>query len=173
MGIGKNLGYTKDVFFRNKGFANHLNVLGGEDDLFVNEVAGKANTAVALEKKSIMECTAPINFIEWFSKKKLQLSTVRYYDKKSRFRILTEYFSRLLFYGAAIYLMTDPNWIWISAVALFLAIVVKTIIIKLNMMRLQEKDLLLPSLLMDPLMPFVLGIIRIANVLRPRRPKWN
>src|ERR1043166_9402215 len=43
MGVGRNLAYTKDLFFRNKGFASHQHILSGDDDLFVNENANKNN----------------------------------------------------------------------------------------------------------------------------------
>ena len=35
MGIGRNLCYTKTLFFANKGFASHMHVMSGDDDLFV------------------------------------------------------------------------------------------------------------------------------------------
>ena len=44
MGTGRNLAYRKELFFENKGFASHYELASGDDDLFINEVARKANT---------------------------------------------------------------------------------------------------------------------------------
>ena len=48
MGVGRNLAYKKSLFFDNKGFANHLHIPSGDDDLFINEVASPNNTAVSI-----------------------------------------------------------------------------------------------------------------------------
>jgi glycosyltransferase involved in cell wall biosynthesis len=48
MGVGRNLSYRKELFFRNKGFSAINNLPGGDDDLFINKVATKTNTAVVL-----------------------------------------------------------------------------------------------------------------------------
>ena len=39
MGVGRNMAYRKSLFFERKGFASHLNLASGDDDLFVNENA--------------------------------------------------------------------------------------------------------------------------------------
>ena len=36
MGIGRNLAYRKELFYREKGFSAHLNLQRGDDDLFIN-----------------------------------------------------------------------------------------------------------------------------------------
>ena len=43
MGVGRNLAYRQSLFFKNKGFASHYQLLSGDDDLFINEVANKKN----------------------------------------------------------------------------------------------------------------------------------
>lgn len=47
MGVGRNLAYRKKLFLEGKGFHSHLSVMGGDDDLFVNEHARSGNTEVA------------------------------------------------------------------------------------------------------------------------------
>jgi biofilm PGA synthesis N-glycosyltransferase PgaC len=46
MGVGRNLAYRKDLFFRKKGFGAHNHIISGDDDLFVNANASGANTRV-------------------------------------------------------------------------------------------------------------------------------
>ncbi|MCR5014254.1 MAG: glycosyltransferase, partial [Bacteroidales bacterium] len=48
MGIGKNLSYRKQLFFRNKGFTSHYTMPAGDDDVFISQVATKKNTKVCI-----------------------------------------------------------------------------------------------------------------------------
>jgi len=50
MGVGRNMAYRKSLFFENKGFASHLKIVSGDDDLFVNENATKKNTKIVINK---------------------------------------------------------------------------------------------------------------------------
>ncbi len=173
MGVGRNMGYLKQLFYRHKGFASHLRVLSGDDDLFVNEATTPTNTQVELSPESFTISVAPASFGEWFRQKKRHLSTSPYYKTSSKLRLGAEYLSRLLFYSSAILLLFTAHWIWVAVAAWGLLSIVRLVIIKLSMKRLNERDLLLPSLLLDPLIPIILGIIRISNIIRPREPKWN
>ncbi|MFC2080162.1 glycosyltransferase [Bacteroidota bacterium] len=172
-GVGRNLAYKKELFFRHKGFASHLKVIAGDDDLFVSEAATRSNTAIELSKKSFMISEAPSSLGEWLKQKKRRLSTVKFYKTSSKIRFETEYLSRILYYISAIYLLFYDHWFWIALGALFVLSFTKLVVVKLTMKRLDERDLLLPSLLLDPLMPLILGLIRISNLIRPREPKWN
>ncbi|MDE6802036.1 MAG: glycosyltransferase [Muribaculaceae bacterium] len=53
-----NLGYSRKLFFDHKGFARSLNLHGGDDDLFIDEVANGDNTAVELSEASIVRVKA-------------------------------------------------------------------------------------------------------------------
>jgi poly-beta-1,6-N-acetyl-D-glucosamine synthase len=173
MGVGRNMAYIRQLFYRHKGFAGHLNVLSGDDDLFVNEAATKTNTKVELSGKSFTLSAPPESFRQWFRQKKRHLSTGAYYKTSSKIRLGTEYISRMLFYISAVILLFKDDWIWIAGAAWVLLSLVRLVLLKLSMKRLDESDLLLSSLLLDPLMPVILGIIRISNMIRPREPKWN
>ena len=49
-GTELNLAYTRDVFFRNRGFSRSLNLKFGDDDIFINEISNSRNTAVVLHR---------------------------------------------------------------------------------------------------------------------------
>ncbi len=86
MGVGRNLMYRKELFFRNKGFYTHGNVLGGDDDLFVNEVADFRNTACNLDPDSFMYSVPKRTWREWFVQKRRHLGVGKFYRK--RFKLL-------------------------------------------------------------------------------------
>ncbi|MEP2774162.1 MAG: glycosyltransferase [Fulvivirga sp.] len=52
MGVGRNLAYRKSLFLTNKGFNGYMNVMGGDDDLFVNKHATQANSSLVFEANS-------------------------------------------------------------------------------------------------------------------------
>ena len=53
-GTELNLAYTRDAFFRNKGFSGTLNLKYGDDDVFINEIATGRNTRVVLHPESFV-----------------------------------------------------------------------------------------------------------------------
>jgi glycosyltransferase involved in cell wall biosynthesis len=54
MGVGRNLAYRKQLFLSTKGFNSHLNVTGGDDDLFVNQHATSENTAARIGANALV-----------------------------------------------------------------------------------------------------------------------
>lgn len=98
MGVGRNLSYKKDVFFRNKGFSAINHVAGGDDDLFINKVATKDNTAVVIDPDTFMLSEPKKSFSEWFRQKSRHYTTAKYY--KPRHKLLLGLYSatHFLFY---------------------------------------------------------------------------
>ena len=103
MGVGRNLAYKKDLFFKNKGFANHINLISGDDDLFIQEVANEENTTIALDSDSHTSSLAEKNWIDWFSQKRRHYSTASRYNLKTKFYLIIDPFSTILFYAIPIY----------------------------------------------------------------------
>lgn len=53
-GIGFNLAYRRDIFFKAKGFSRSLILQNGDDDLFINQITTRENTAVVLSEDALM-----------------------------------------------------------------------------------------------------------------------
>lgn len=58
-GTAFNLAYKKDLFYRYKGFSEHLHLLYGDDDLFVRRITEDAPCAVELSSSSIVTVVEP------------------------------------------------------------------------------------------------------------------
>lgn len=173
MGVGRNLAYTRPLFFRNKGFASHLKLQSGDDDLFIKETATRNNTAIETGPESFTISVPPSTFGSWIRQKRRHITTGKYYRGSTKFRLAAEYISRILFYTSIVILLFQDHWKWIALCIYGLLSIIKLIRVKWVMRRLNEKDLLLPSLLIDPLLPLILGMLRVANIFRPREHKWN
>ena len=79
MGVGRNLAYTKKEFFDANGFINHIKVRSGDDDLFINQVATKQNTAICFSKNSFTQSIPKTTFKDWITQKRRHISTAKHY----------------------------------------------------------------------------------------------
>lgn len=173
MGVGRNLAYTKSLFYDTNGFTSHLKVRSGDDDLFVNEAAKRNNTAVQFHPESLTISEPPARFGTWIKQKRRHFTTGKYYRAGSRWRLGTELISRIFFYGTLIALLWVDSWWYVALAAGLVQSILKMAVLKAVMVRLNEKDLLLPSFLLEPLMPLILGAIRIMNLKSRGEPKWS
>lgn len=81
MGVGRNLAYRKALFLSGKGFSRHMSVVGGDDDLFVNDHANGKNTLVCAEPSAIVYSEPKETLSAFFTQKVRHLSA----GKKYRF----------------------------------------------------------------------------------------
>jgi len=85
MGVGRNLAYCKSLFLASKGFQNHLKIVGGDDDLFVNANANASNTSVCTHLQAQVFSVPKRTWKAWFRQKKRHLSVGKFYRKKHQF----------------------------------------------------------------------------------------
>ncbi|GAA4340395.1 glycosyltransferase [Mucilaginibacter gynuensis] len=98
MGVGRNLAYTKTLFFSNKGFASHMHVLPGDDDLFVNENATPDNTTIEIHPDAFVFTDAKTSLGGWFRQKKRHMGVGKLYKSKHRRMLSWDAVSGFLFY---------------------------------------------------------------------------
>ena len=108
MGVGKNLSYRKELFYRNKGFISHYTTTVGEDDLFISQVATKKNTEVLIDAENTILTTPTNNFKLWMRQKSSRYSTVSKYSTSARLSLSLFYISQFLFYVSFIALLFLP-----------------------------------------------------------------
>lgn len=102
MGCGRNMAYRKSLYYKQKGFASHLNLQRGEDDLFINETANGKNTRVEVGPESIVRITEPHYRKNWYEDKLSYTMTSRHYKGISRYVMGFETCTRLLFLAMVI-----------------------------------------------------------------------
>ncbi len=130
MGVGRNMAYRKDVFFRMKGFASNLHLRSGDDDLMVNAAANKFNTKVEISPESVTWSEPNKTLRKWMFQKERHLSVSSFYNAKSKFRLSLEPAMRGLFYLSFIIVLIFGNLIsMITVGTLFLVRTVSQLII--------------------------------------------
>ena len=121
MGVGRNLSYTKSIFFENKGFARHQHIMSGDDDLFVQQAAkaAKVNTVVAPE--SFMYSPGPTGIRSFFKQKIRHLSTGKEYLAKYKRWLGIYSISQIILYAAIISFVSVYPKLWYFGLAILLA----------------------------------------------------
>ncbi|MFZ2431340.1 MAG: glycosyltransferase [Lutibacter sp.] len=143
MGVGRNLAYTKTIFFKVNGFANHMHIKSGDDDLFVNQVATKENTAISCSQDSFTESFPKTTFKDWIHQKRRHISTASLYKPVHKFLLGLFFSSQLLFWILGIIVLSFLyNW-QIVAGLIFTRILFLYLVIGYSAKKLNERDLIL------------------------------
>lgn len=98
MGVGRNLAYKKELFFKNKGFASHMHILSGDDDLFVNAVANKNNVNIVVNKNSFILSEPKYSLADYIKQKTRHFSAGKMYKLKHKIQLSLIPFSAIAFF---------------------------------------------------------------------------
>jgi glycosyltransferase involved in cell wall biosynthesis len=110
MGVGRNLSYKKGLFFQVKGFSSLNHIPSGDDDLFINKVATKKNTAIVVDPDAITLSEPKKKFSEWRKQKNRHYTSAKYYKPVHKFLLGLYTFSQFLFYPAFVAAMIFFDW---------------------------------------------------------------
>lgn len=92
-----NLSYTKGVYYKAKGFSQHLNLESGEDDIILND-ANVQNAEVELSAGSIIVSNRALTPNSYRHAKEQRLDNKKRYSTSIRTSLFIERASRMLFY---------------------------------------------------------------------------
>jgi len=128
MGVGRNMAYKKSLFFKNKGFAAHMHIPSGDDDLFVNANATSGNTEIRIHKDTHMWSEPKTSYMAYVRQKKRHLGAGKLYKAKHRMMLSIQYIFQLLFYGFGASLLFFPGTIYIGLGIFALSVVIKSVV---------------------------------------------
>lgn len=172
MGVGRNLAYTKELFYKQKGFSNHYHINSGDDDLFVNQVATAQNVNVSFDKNAITYSLAKKTFKDWRLQKARHLTTAPLYNPSSKTKIAYSYFSQYYFYFSLFALVVSLKTLILIPIVLLLKMIFQWILLNKITKKLNEKDLLAGSVIYELILLFIYPIFHIAK--RFNKPnKWT
>ncbi|HCN83092.1 MAG TPA: transmembrane glycosyltransferase [Sphingobacteriaceae bacterium] len=116
MGVGRNLSYTRSLFFRGKGFASHMHILSGDDDLFVNQHANNDNTVIEIHADSHVWTEPKRTLSSFFTQKLRHMGAGKAYRSSHKQMLFLQAGSAIAFYIFLIALIAfqAPWWILVS-----------------------------------------------------------
>ncbi len=172
MGVGRNLAYSKELFFQMKGFSTHYHINSGDDDLFVNTASTNSNTNISTNIDSITYSKPKTNFKEWSLQKARHLTTAPHYTAESKSRLFYVFFAQYFFYVSLIPLLFHLNTLIVFGIVFFVKTILFLICLNKATKKLGETDLLIRGILLELLMLFIYPIFQLAK-LRYKPAKWT
>ena len=171
MGVGRNLSYRRELFFKFKGFSSHNHIPGGDDDLFINTAAHRGNTAIMIDPESFTLSRPKTSFRAWMRQKYRHYSTGKHYKPVHKWLLATYSLTHFFFYPlliAAIFLGD-----YRIALGIFgLRMVVMGVIYHESMSKLGERDLWIWFPLLD-LWMFLYYLIFMPTLWKRPKQSWN
>ena len=141
MGVGRNMAYKKSLFFKGKGFAAHMHILSGDDDLFVNANANKSNTAIVIHPDTQMWSEPKTSFIAYLRQKKRHFGAGKIYKFKHKLILSFQIVTQFLFYILSIALLFFMPTIYISAAIILFSIFIRSLVYPRLLKRLNYSEL--------------------------------
>ena len=172
MGVGRNMAYSKELFYKGKGFSKHYHIQSGDDDLFVNHAATKTNVNVCLDKDSITYSKPKKTFKDWRLQKARHLSTAPLYTGSSKSFIAFNYFSQYFFYLSLVALFFSMKTLLLIPILLILKMIVQLIALNKVCNKLNERELLLSGLLYELILLFIYPIFHVTKLFY-KPGKWS
>lgn len=146
MGVGRNLGYTANLYYNNRGFINHIKIASGDDDLFVNETANSKNTAICVIPEAFTYSIPENNRKSWVQQKRRHYSTAKFYKPLHKILLGLNSFSVLLFWLLLPFVFIMYSWQF-AIIALSVRFLIQYVVIGKIAGKLGEKSLI-------PFIPF-------------------
>ena len=140
MGVGRNLAYRRDIFFRNKGFSAFNHIPSGDDDLFINRAANAKNTAIVINKEAHTLSDPKRTWSEWMEQKTRHYTTGKYYKGIHKFLLGLYSVSHFFFYPLLIAGFFLVDWRLVLPV-LILKLGIQAWVYRKVMVQLDETDL--------------------------------
>lgn len=171
MGVGRNLAYRRSLFLRNKGFSSINHIPSGDDDLFINQVATKHNTAIVMDPEAFTLSAPKTTWKEWMRQKSRHYSTGKFYKKSHQFFLGVYTASFFLFYPLLLLSLIFFDWRY-ALIPFGVRLLMQGMIWRNAMKRLGEEDLF-PLYPLWDLWLFFYYIIFARSVYKKPRKTWN
>lgn len=172
MGVGRNMAYKKSLFFRNKGFASHMHIPSGDDDLFVNQNADRSNTAIEIHPDSHV-WSEPEKRLSSYNKQKIRhFGAGKEYKKRHQRMLSIQAGSAVLFYILLAVLCGMKAFLWFVLAAYLLRLIVQFIIYYPVFKKLNSPDLVFWFPAFDIIYYFYILAINVIRLFN-RKVTWK
>ncbi|MDT8309290.1 MAG: hypothetical protein RQ866_07145, partial [Bacteroidales bacterium] len=172
MGVGRNLAYKKELFFKAKGFIKHYHIASGDDDLFINSIARKKNVALVIHKEAHTISKPTSSLKKWCIQKRRHLSSGKEYRPLHKFLLGTLFFTQAVFFVLLIGLLSLNFFVILTLILFILRYFSQIIIFNLASKRLSLNKIFVLSFFTEAVMLCWYLLLSLSNLIRkPKR--WN
>lgn len=159
MGVGRNLGYTKELYKKSSRFQNHSDLSSGDDDLFVNEIRDKAKATALVDRASFTYSNAEHSWAKYYKQKRRHLLAGTRYRASDRLRLFVGGLSIGLFHLIFIALLATGHNLLLTFTLYLLRYSLLFLALLPVAKKMDEKDLAWKALYLEPLyIVLIMGI---------------
>ena len=172
MGVGRNLAYTKSLFFRGKGFAAHMHIPSGDDDLFVNQNANSGNTIIEIDPDTHVWSEPKHSYSSYFKQKVRHMGAGKAYKAVHKQMLSFQTGSALLFYLLlGILVLLNAQW-YVIISFLLIRLIAQILIYSPVFKKLNYKDLIWWVPALDLIYNFYILVLSIISLFK-KKIKWK
>jgi glycosyltransferase involved in cell wall biosynthesis len=173
MGVGRNMAYHSYLYFDAKGFTSHLNVVSGDDDLFVNEVSNSKNTGIEINPDTHVYSLSKKTYAKWEFQKRRHLTTAPKYKFGHKVMLLLFPMAQYAMNIAFILLLFRQFNMEVVLAVYGLKLLIQGLIQFFTMKRLHVLDLFLWSMVMELILMFFYPWVTFLNIVKEdQRKRW-
>ena len=141
MGVGRNMAYQKALFFKNKGFAAHMHIPSGDDDLFVNAHANRHNTQIQINQLTFVPTAPKQTWGAYLKQKKRHFGAGKMYKAKHKFILSSQIIIQFVFYALLIALVCFEETRIPALIVFALSIIIRSLVYPRLLKKLQYPGL--------------------------------
>ncbi|MGV3509652.1 MAG: glycosyltransferase [Sphingobacteriaceae bacterium] len=172
MGVGRNMAYTKSLFFKGKGFAAHMHIPSGDDDLFVNQNANPQNVAIEIHPDTHVWTEPKRTFSSYFRQKVRHMGASKAYKAEHKRMLSFQTGSALLFYTVLILMIfLQAQW-WMLLSFYLIRLFAQLIVFYPVLKKLNYKDLIWWIPILDLIFNFYILVLSIVSLFK-KKVKWK
>jgi glycosyltransferase involved in cell wall biosynthesis len=172
MAVGRNIAYRKSLFLDNNGFGKFQNVVGGDDDLLINQHAKRRNTSFIISPESTIYSKPKTNLSDFILQKTRHLSVGKHYRSTDKLVLGLLSFSKIIFWISFIAVILSAFQTYFVLGGFFLVMVSLLTTLLLLKKRTGDKS----SILMLPFLDFIFIFYYISTglkVLFTKKVRWK
>ncbi len=168
MGVGRNMSYKKALFFKGKGFAAHMHIPSGDDDLFVNQNATATNTSIEINEASHMLSEPKLSWKSYYIQKMRHLGAGKLYKKAHKIHLTSQGLSAIGFYTFLIVLLLLKIEVIFVLSIYLLRFIAQLYIYYPSMIKLKSKELIWSFIILDPIYYLFLCLLNVAGLFKKK-----
>ena len=138
---------SKSLFLEHKGFSSFNNKVGGEDSLFIQQIAKDKKVEINIEKNTFVRMIDIQDYEKWWAEKKREFMLTRFYTTSVKYKIglyvLAQIVFFVLFIVILVYAIISKNKMMATYIAFVICVkyIIHTIIYYVSFKKLDDKKL--------------------------------
>lgn len=172
MGVGRNLAYTKKVFSASTAFDRYDDLLSGDDDLLVNEMANASNVAISAGREAHTISETESSWKAYFHQRRRQLQAGTHYRSKDQLALALLGSAHLVFNISTLILLWSSGCKLLILTIFALKGLIQTFYLKKMSNFLGDKDVSLTAAGMDLIYYPLISLLAVSTQIWKIK-KWK